>query len=148
MIFSGGRSFLIWRRTGFACAFVPSKNHARIRTVPWCWVEHFHLLVLMQTAFGCFYQGMPKLLFRRELRSSRRLRTCLRRLMPLLLLQLLLLQMLMSALTTTVTGSVPAAAAPAAPSTTSAFASGTFVFASTAANDSIPSADQKHKARP
>jgi hypothetical protein len=52
----------------------------------------------------------------------------------------------MSALTATATGSVLAAAAPVTPSTASA--SDIFVFTSTAANVAIPSACQKHKARP
>jgi hypothetical protein len=96
MSFSEGRSFLISRRTGSGHAFLLSKKLAQLHTVPRCWEEHFCQLVLMRISFGCFYQGMPKLLFRRVPRQSRRLRTSPRLLLlPLLLLQMLLLSPVM-----------------------------------------------------
>jgi hypothetical protein len=88
--FSEGWSFLISRRTGSERASLPSKKLAQLRTVPRYREERFCQLVPMQIAFGCFYQAMPKLLFRREPRR-RRLRTSLRLLLPLFLLQMLLL---------------------------------------------------------
>jgi hypothetical protein len=70
------QQFLISRRTGSGCAFLPSKKHARSRTVPRCWDERFLLYERIPIHFGCFYQGMPKLSFRRRplrLRVSQRL---------------------------------------------------------------------------
>jgi hypothetical protein len=66
-----------------------SKKVAQFRTVPRCWDERFLLLVLMQIAFGCFYQGMPKLPFLRPLRRPLWLRSL--QLLPLLQMLLLLL---------------------------------------------------------
>jgi hypothetical protein len=81
---------------GSGRVFLPSNKHARLRTVPTFWDERFLHLVLTQIAFGCYYQGMPKLPFCREPRRSRRLRTSLRLLLlPLFLLQMLLLSPLL-----------------------------------------------------
>jgi hypothetical protein len=46
---------------------------SRRRTAPRCWDERFLQLVVTQIAFGCFYQGMPELPFRRRLRRPHRL---------------------------------------------------------------------------
>jgi hypothetical protein len=72
------------------------QKHTRLRTVPRCWDERFLLVVPMQTAFGCFYQGMPKLPSHRRLRLPRWLRTSLRLLLLPLLQMLLLLPLLLS----------------------------------------------------
>jgi hypothetical protein len=61
---------------------------AQLRTVPDA-DGPFLLFVAMQIAFGCFYQGIRKLLFRRRLQRPRLLRAFL------LLLLLPLLQMLL-----------------------------------------------------
>jgi hypothetical protein len=79
MSFSEGRSFLISRRIDSDRAFLPSRRLAQFRTVPRFWQERFCQLVRMPIAFGCFCQGIHKLLLRRETRRSRRLlRTSLR----------------------------------------------------------------------
>jgi hypothetical protein len=104
------------RITGAAAASVLAEVFGRIQGPTKlfnCYIDH---CVLANGLRGCFYQGMPKLLFRREPRRSRRLRISLRLLLrsPLLLqvllLSPLLLCLLMSALTTTATGSLPIAA--------------------------------------
>jgi hypothetical protein len=71
MSFSEIRSFLISRRIGSGRAFLPSKEHARIRTVPRFCDEGFLRYEPIPIAFGCSYQGMPKLLFRRVPRRPR-----------------------------------------------------------------------------
>jgi hypothetical protein len=94
MSFSEGQSFLISTRIGSGCAFLPSKDHARFRTVPRFWDEHFILFELIPIAFGCFNQGMVKLHFLRRLRrpvSQRQLSLPLLLLSPLLLPLLVLL---------------------------------------------------------
>jgi Tfp pilus assembly protein PilN len=78
----------------------------------------------MQIAFGCFYQGMPKLPFRRRRRQPRRLRIFLR------LLSLPQLQM--------------AAVAAAVIATRAASTTG----ASDAGSVACPAVDQKRKAHP
>jgi hypothetical protein len=84
--FSEGRSFLISSRIGSGRASMQSKKVAQWRTVPRFWDKRFLTLEPMQIAFGCFYQGIWKLPFRRRLRlRPRRLRASLR----LLLLSLL-----------------------------------------------------------
>jgi hypothetical protein len=118
---------------GFGCACLPSKQHAQLRTVSRCWDGPFLRLVPMQISFGCFYQGMLKLRFRREPRRSRRLRTSLRLLLPLQ----------MSALSTTATVSLPPAAAATARS-----AAIPSTAAVAVANVAKPSTGQKRKARP
>jgi hypothetical protein len=84
MSFSEGQSLLISRRIGSDRAFLPSKKLSRLRTARRCCDEPFLLFALIPIAFGCFCQGMPKLLFRRRLRVS-----------PLRLRLLPLLQMLL-----------------------------------------------------
>jgi 4-amino-4-deoxy-L-arabinose transferase-like glycosyltransferase len=84
MSFSEGRLFLILKRIVYGREFVPSKRLAQSRTVPRFWDEPFLLFVPMQTAFGCFYQGIRKWLFRQRLRRPRQ-RASLRLLLLLLL---------------------------------------------------------------
>jgi hypothetical protein len=96
--FTESQSFLISRRIDSGRAFLPSKKVIRLHTVPRCWGERFLLYEPIPIAFGCFYQGMPKLPFRRPLRRPLRLRVfqrlLIRPLLKMLLLSLLLLQFL------------------------------------------------------
>jgi hypothetical protein len=67
MSISEGRSVLISRRIGSGRASMPSRKPARFRTVPRFWDEPFELYEPIPIAFGCFYQGIRKLPFRRRL---------------------------------------------------------------------------------
>ncbi len=65
------------------------QKHAQVRTVQRFWDERFLLYEPIPIAFGCFYQGMPKLPFCRRLRTSLRLL-----MLPQFLLHMLLLLLL------------------------------------------------------
>jgi hypothetical protein len=67
------QSFLISRRICSGREFVPSKGLAQLRTVPRCSDRPFLVRVPIPIAFGCCYQGIPKLPFRRRLRRQYRL---------------------------------------------------------------------------
>jgi hypothetical protein len=71
MSFSEIRSFLISKQIGSGRTSLPSKEHARFRTVSRYWDERFLLYEPILIAFGYFYQGMPKLRSHRVPRSRR-----------------------------------------------------------------------------
>jgi hypothetical protein len=120
MRFSKIRSFLISRRIGSGRAFLPSKEHARFHTVPRFWEERLCQLILIPIAFGCFYRGMPKLLFRRQLSAAGNLTTPATDAATSTTNVAAIAASVMSSFTTSATGSVPTAAVAASDTATSA----------------------------